>query len=290
MSSLPALTICGVEYLVSFAKPTDCGGPCLTLTSSGGSGGGSGASVSYKGVLECCGCSWAIFAFGDPDLCSGTRDPAGPCANLLRIKVEYHCCPIDGYDGPGWYCVRAAGGSDLCFTTELLDGDECDPTIEICSGPYADEAAAAAVCYSITEGGTSCAVGTPIQLDTWYTYSFTWVTSTTPSYLSPPQFYCLGPVPPGTYSLEVGILDRTPTSNADIGVTTGVDCPTVGTGVAHISLQDYQPTSACETFTVTDAEPYLCINMSYGAQIGGNGPVDGNITYRFKVAADGVCP
>src|SRR5262249_47821065 len=46
---------------------------------------------------------------------------------------------------PGWYCVsRAAGGG--CIPAELVDEDRCDPDISICSGPYEDEAAAAAVC------------------------------------------------------------------------------------------------------------------------------------------------
>jgi hypothetical protein len=54
--------------------------------------------------------------------------------------------PIDGWDGPGWYCVREAGTESDPEATELIEGDQFDDTIEIVSGPYADEAAALEVC------------------------------------------------------------------------------------------------------------------------------------------------
>lgn len=60
------------------------------------------------------------------------------------------CTPIPGWGGAGWYCVEAPGGSGpTCEPLELLAGDECDTTITICGGPYADEATATAACGEV---------------------------------------------------------------------------------------------------------------------------------------------
>lgn len=98
---MPAtITLCGVTYTVSFDKDA----PSLTLTPATSSG------SAVEGRLECCGCNYAIFAFGGLPICTGERDEANKgCGNLLRLRVELDCCPLDGWAGAGWYCVKAAG-------------------------------------------------------------------------------------------------------------------------------------------------------------------------------------
>ncbi|HEY1186302.1 MAG TPA: hypothetical protein VGE74_01535 [Gemmata sp.] len=143
------LTICGVSYSVSFSKGT-CDGPCLTLTSPTASG------ASYTAVRESCGPNYAVFAIGNPAVCTGDPACGGPAANLLRLKVQWVSCL---WDGPGWYCVRDCGGAGACTATELLEGDQYDASIEICSGPYADEATAGAACPGPFNG--PCYLPTP---------------------------------------------------------------------------------------------------------------------------------
>jgi hypothetical protein len=63
----------------------------------------------------------------------------------LRVRVRL-CSAPEGYEGPGWYCVRDAGTEDPCEPVELLDEDKCDDTLVICSGPYETEAEAQAEC------------------------------------------------------------------------------------------------------------------------------------------------
>ncbi|AMV25530.1 hypothetical protein VT84_14120 [Gemmata sp. SH-PL17] len=78
---------------------------------------------------------------------TGHGTSTGACdGETFTVCLACACCSIDGWDGPGWYCVRAAGTDDACVPVELLDEDRCDTSIEICSGPYVDEAAAQAIC------------------------------------------------------------------------------------------------------------------------------------------------
>lgn len=130
------IELCEVVYGVVF----DRSGPTLSLTPLSASG------AAIEGILDCCGCGYAIFAFGGLPICSGTDTGTGPCDNLLRLKVEWSCCPIEGWAGEGWYCVRAAGTEFACVAVELLDEDKCGDSIEICSGPYATQEEAEANC------------------------------------------------------------------------------------------------------------------------------------------------
>lgn len=52
-------------------------------------------------------------------------------------------CAIDGWGGPGWYCILFGGS---CVVVELIAEDECNDLIIICRGPYATEAEALAAC------------------------------------------------------------------------------------------------------------------------------------------------
>jgi hypothetical protein len=142
---VPTFTLCGTAgYAFAFRRGTGCDSrPCLTIT---GPAVGSGAAPVYSGVLECGGCNYAVFAFSAPVLCTGTRAATGPCDNLLRVKVEWTCCPVAGWAGAGWYCAKDADSPTACVAVELLDSDKCDGTITICSGPYATQSEAEAVC------------------------------------------------------------------------------------------------------------------------------------------------
>jgi hypothetical protein len=63
-------------------------------------------------------------------------------------------CAIPGWGGPGWYCILYIGE---CTRVELVEGDECNDLITICSGPYATEAEAQAACIEDNEAvQTTC--------------------------------------------------------------------------------------------------------------------------------------
>ena len=87
--------------------------------------------------------------------------PADKCAsNTFVLRVSCSCCPIDGWEGPGWYCLVVSPqvcetGTKYCV--ELLDEDKCDSSLVICSGPHATEAACLAACSGAGAGGAlSC--------------------------------------------------------------------------------------------------------------------------------------
>jgi len=108
----------------------------------------------------------------------------------FTICLECSCCPIDGWDGAGWYCVLDAAtgtgteagngtGSNLgCIAVYLTDDDKCDDTITICSGPYASEASAEVYCPTDTPiapptPGVTCAAPAEIQIGVTYTTTIT---------------------------------------------------------------------------------------------------------------------
>lgn len=113
-TSTSNVTIGGVAYTAAFTRGT-CDGPCLSLTRGGaGSGAGSGAALTHAGVRGAAACSWVNFGFSRRVL-SPCDAPAlgGPCANLVRVRVEWvpcytqglvaACCP---YDVPRVLCLR----------------------------------------------------------------------------------------------------------------------------------------------------------------------------------------
>lgn len=111
-------------------------------------------TVTYDLVLKCGGAGVVVFAGGSATVCDGSA--VSGCVNSFEIRLRCSCCPIDGWDGPGWYCIEDTGPED-CIVAELLDEDKCDTEITICSGPYASEADAIAVCGSGTiTGVTGC--------------------------------------------------------------------------------------------------------------------------------------
>jgi hypothetical protein len=70
-------------------------------------------------------------------------------SNDFVLKVSCSCCPMDGWQGPGFYCVAESDcDTDETSCVELLDGDECADGAEfvICSGPYSSQSECDAVC------------------------------------------------------------------------------------------------------------------------------------------------
>lgn len=67
---------------------------------------------------------------------------------------------LEGWAGPGWYCVRDYPAVDpACEAVYLAHADRCDLTIELCSGPYASESVAATACA----GGGGSGYGGPFE-------------------------------------------------------------------------------------------------------------------------------
>lgn len=96
---------------------------------------------------------------------SGTGAPESePCnACAFTVCVKCGCCPIAGWDGPGWYCVNdltsgtgTGTSDDECEVQYLMEEDICDDDIRICSGPYETEEEATAVCGGPIPAATNC--------------------------------------------------------------------------------------------------------------------------------------
>jgi hypothetical protein len=76
--------------------------------------------------------------------------------NAFTVVVECSCCPIDGWQGDGWYCVLDTGEDcgDLENACEELReefGDHCDDedAVTICSGPYATQEECEGACVAL---------------------------------------------------------------------------------------------------------------------------------------------
>lgn len=117
-----------------------------------------------------------VFAMGYGNGFSGCSSDPDPCqANDLLIRISCGVCegtsgcPIDGWEGDGWYCVVGTAqtcGVDTpgCVYLRSSDGSACDSSIKICGGRYADQASCQAACA----GGefTTCA-----DAPSFFTYS-----------------------------------------------------------------------------------------------------------------------
>lgn len=81
-----------------------------------------------------------VFGVGGTDFCNGTK-PVAPCRdNKFRVRLECVCCSIDGWQGPGWYCVTEGDcEEDTSTPVELTDEDRCDQDIIICSCRFDSE-------------------------------------------------------------------------------------------------------------------------------------------------------
>lgn len=261
------ITICGSDYIVVFERGDDRRGR-LTLTPA------SGSSTSYVYESECCGCNYAVFAIGDPVFCPGTEGDGGPCQNLLRLKVEWKCCPIVGWGGAGWYCVRAAGSSDPCVAVDLSEDDACDTTIEICAGPFATEGEALAECSAAATPGTACndAAGAIAVGDLMY---YAWSSGSLPTY-----YYCTPVTSGATYRLTghngFFLMDWSVTAWDSSGCT-GTSTPVAGgIGGSGMPGGDF-----CVDFTIPAGATSLCVMFHPTITATEN-------YYRFQVLA-GAC-
>lgn len=230
------ITLCGVTYEVLFEKTA----PSLTLTPLTASG------ASIDGRLECCGCNFAIFAFGGTRLCTDARDTTHKgCGNILRMKVELDCCPMVGWDGPGWYCVTSGTPPVNCTPVELLETDKCE-ALTICSGPHADYATALGFCAA---PGASCCGGTSLALGTYVDRSVGNVVETYSLDLIPGHTYYV------TYSYSTGISGGISLITSDCaGGSTTHYTSTPGTGAGI---------SDCFEFTVPVGQPRTCVTWSF---------------------------
>ncbi len=68
-------------------------------------------------------------------LCPQSGDKiCGP--NNFTVSLSCECCSIDGWDGPGWYCVQDGTHT---VVVELLEADRCNHELVVVSGPYDTE-------------------------------------------------------------------------------------------------------------------------------------------------------
>lgn len=113
---------------------------------------------TYGTVRSRCGCNFAIFGIGKTAVCTGAKG-AGGCDDLARFRVTLDCCsPIAGWEGPGYYCARAAGTEDNADAVLLHESDKCNPNIEIVSGPYPTLADAEAACGPPPAPQANCSI------------------------------------------------------------------------------------------------------------------------------------
>jgi hypothetical protein len=115
--------------------------------------------------LELLDCGDGCFT-GGPLTGHVSQEGEVPCeADTFTLCVECHCCPIPGWDGPGWYCVEDTGPAD-CIPVYIDAGvPSCDgESYTICSGPYATREEAEEDCSGGGPGPlTECCSGGTIS-------------------------------------------------------------------------------------------------------------------------------
>jgi hypothetical protein len=129
-------------------------------------------TIDGKTLLTRCVGSDATFSGGQRNGFTGTAaEPTTPCdPNDFTLRVTCDCCPIDGWQGDGWYCVEDTGPTD-CYAIELLEAadDHCDGAdpFVICSGPYASQALAEVDCPPPETVQTDCCVDPVEEVLNW---------------------------------------------------------------------------------------------------------------------------
>lgn len=121
-----------------------------------------------------CGSDTIRFA-GGPYTGHDTGEPPSSVCSLAGtfvVQIACTCCPTEGWNGAGWYCIDFGDGcpGGAVF---LVEADRCDTDIVICSGPYATEAEAQAACPTFGPAPTCTEVdiGTLPALLNWSTSS-----------------------------------------------------------------------------------------------------------------------
>lgn len=92
-TSADLLTICGTDYTVIVAGVSG-GMPQMQLTVPGSGG------AQYFGMLKCCGCAYATWAFNLQSLCPDEADTGSPCSNTLEVRVDNAVCRGTSCDAP----------------------------------------------------------------------------------------------------------------------------------------------------------------------------------------------
>lgn len=104
----------------------------------------------------CGGPGVVVFSLGGPDFCGGGGSTGeADCDNIVEVRVTCVCCPIDGWQGDGWYRIQDVGvdcATDPCTVAHLTvaQGDPCRTDIVICSCRFDTEAEATADCPAPT--------------------------------------------------------------------------------------------------------------------------------------------
>lgn len=264
------------EYTVAFTRDR-CRGPCLTLTPVGG-----GAPIEC--VRGRCGCSYAEFTALDPAACDGAWDPHGPCRNAVTVRVEWSCCPIPGWAGDGWYCVRDAGTDGPCVAVDLSGDARCDDSLEICSGPYPSEPTATFFCGGSPVGGASCTGATVVPVGQWVTGEAVPVSTS--------RYFCVA-LPAGRYRFRfyggnaAGVGGPTffvTSSLAGCGVFPGADNPfySYPGGTTAPSICQTAAVPCCDTWVLSAPLTYVCVRFS-------NGSLLHTARFGFAVEEGGPC-
>lgn len=132
-------------------------------------------TIGGTSVTLLCLSADATFVGGRRNGLAGGGAIAADCEpNDIVFRVACDCLSLDGWQGPGFYCVLGAeedceGDDPSCV--ELIESDRCSEAIQICSGVYEDEEACE--CEE-----PACAAG-PFELTfTGWTGDSTWMNDT----------------------------------------------------------------------------------------------------------------
>lgn len=96
------------------------------------------AGITRKLMWVCSGDGTIVFSGGTELMCGGVSPPAAvQCDNNFLIKLQCVCCPIDGWQGNGYYCIVNEGEDcDVDTVEAVLLIDPCTEGIIICSCRY----------------------------------------------------------------------------------------------------------------------------------------------------------
>lgn len=96
------------------------------------------AGITRKLMWVCSGDGTIVFSGGTELMCGGVSPPAAvQCDNNFLIKLQCVCCPIDGWQGRGYYCIVNEGEDcDVDTKQAVLLTDPCTEGIVICSCKY----------------------------------------------------------------------------------------------------------------------------------------------------------
>lgn len=193
---------------------------------------------------------------GGADECTG---------NVFTVCLACSCCPIDGWDGAGWYCIEDTGPTD-CFVAELLDEDVCDGTITICSGPYASQIEALAACVGedigvASSGSCNAGADNPLGSAVASFFETNGVVGGSVSFI----VYWTFPVTPGmTYKVDAALwTDSYNGGAAETGnLSFAVESPAVGTGFLNEPAVANTVELHCFDFYTGPSQTVACIKVT----------------------------